>query len=76
MRTPKVNNDLCVRLVTLAGSLYVNKFIDFASRMNTILSNSNIRINIVQCTSSSISRMLFNNSNASGNLHLPEDDGM
>ena len=53
--------DNVVRLVTLAGSSYVHKFTDFASRMNRILSNSDIRIEVVRCTSSPISRLLFNN---------------
>ena len=75
VRTPQVNNELNVRFVTLAGSSYVSKFIDFAKRMNLILSNSNTRINIVQCTSSSLSQLLFNNGNGSGNVYFPEDDG-
>ena len=53
VRNPPMNNKLSVRLVTLAGSSYRNKFTTFVSRMNRILSNSNIRIDIVQCTSSS-----------------------
>ena len=69
-----MNNELNVRFVTLAGSSYVSKFIDFAKRMNLILSNSNTRINIVQCTSSSLSQLLFNNGNGSGNVYFPEDD--
>ena len=68
VRSPQMNNELSVRLVTLAGSSYVNKFIQFACRMNRILSDSNISIKIVQCTSASISRLLFNNGNSSRNI--------
>ena len=48
---PMLNNNSSVRLVTLAGTSYVKKFEDFASRMHTTLGNSNIRIEIVHCTS-------------------------
>ena len=58
-----VNNNLSVRLVTFTGSSYVKKFKDFASRMHTTLGNSNNRIEIVHCTSASLSRLLFNNGN-------------
>ena len=65
--THPVNNNMVARLLTLAGSSYVKKFTDFASRMNRTLSNSDIRIEIVKCTSASISRLLFNNCNAISN---------
>lgn len=65
--TLPVNKNVVVRLVALAGSSYVNKFTDFALRMNRLLSNTDIRIEIVKCTSASISRLLFNNGDASSN---------
>ena len=74
VRNPQMSNISSVRLVTLAGSPYIDKFIEFASRMNRILLNSDIRISIVQCTSAPISRLLFNNGNTPGTLDLPVND--
>ena len=68
-----LNDKLSVRLVTLAGSSYVNKFNVFVSRMNSILTNTNIRIELVKCTSAKLSQMLFNNSNVC-NLDRPSND--
>ncbi len=72
--TPHVHNSV-IRLVALAGSSYVKKFTEFASRMNRILFNSDIRIEIVKCTSASISRLLFNNGNAISNPVVAYSDG-
>ena len=47
--------------MTLAGTTYANEFSQFASRMNTILVNTDIRIQVVNCTFFSLSRLLFNN---------------
>ena len=68
-----MNNNSSVRLVTLAGSSYVKKLKDFASRMYTTLGNSNIRIEIVHCTSPSLSQLLFNNGNGRSNSHISSD---
>ena len=72
---PMLNNNSSVRLVTLAGSSYVKKFKDFASRMHTTLGNSNIRIEIVHCTSTSLSQLLFNNGNVRRNSCVLSSDG-
>ena len=50
-------------------------FNDFASRVNAILVNSDIRNEIVHCTSASLSRLLFNNGNVSSNVSIPSSDG-
>ena len=70
---PILNNKLNVRLITLAGTSYVKKFKDFASRMNTILINSNVRIEIVQCTSTPLSKLLFNNGNGPRNIGTSDE---
>ena len=72
---PMLNNNSSVSLVTLAGSSYVKKFKDFASRMHITLGNSNIRIETVHCTSPSLSQLLFNNGNVRRNSHILSSDG-
>ena len=68
------NQKHIVRLVTLAGSTYTNDFRQFASRMNAILVNSNIHIEMVQCTSSSLSTLLFNNNDQVGTIDVCSND--
>ena len=69
---PKSQQDI-VRLVTLAGSAYINDFCQFASRMNGILVNSSIHIEIVRCTSYSLARLLFNNNDQVGTMNACDD---
>ena len=59
--SPPEENNYIVRLVTLAGTTYANEFSQFAYRMNTILVNTGIHIQVVNCTFLSLSRLLFNN---------------
>ena len=59
--SPPEENNHIVRLVTLAGTTYANEFSQFAYRMNTILVNTDIRIQVVNCTFLPLSRLLFNN---------------
>ena len=70
-----LNNNSSVRLVTLAGSSYVKKFKDFASRMHTTLGNLNIRIKIIHCTSPPLSQLPFNNGNVRRNSQILSSDG-
>ena len=50
-----------MRLVVLAGTQYENEFDEFASRMNTLMSSSAMKVEIVKSTSLSLSQFLFNN---------------
>ena len=58
-----------VRLITMAGTPYGDEIKEFATRMNRVLSNSMIKVEIVNTTSPSLAKSLFNNN---GNV---EDTG-
>ena len=55
------NKQLTVKLVVLSGTAYENEFSIFSKRMNSLVGNCGLHINIVKSTSLSISRLLFNN---------------
>ena len=50
-----------IRLVVLSGTTYVDEFKKFAQRMNSLLSN--IQIQIVMSTGTTLGGLLFNNNN-------------
>ena len=52
---------LNIRLVVLAGTVYEKEFSDFATRMNSQLKSSGLKIILVKSTSPSLGRILFNN---------------
>ena len=52
-----------IRLVVLSGTGYENEFKEFAKRMNTHLSSSPLKIEIVNSTGSTLGQYLFNNNN-------------
>lgn len=68
-RTSVDNNDTHkIRLVTLAGTQYENQIYSFVSRMNRVLVNSKIKVEIVKTTGSSIAKILFNNNNTNNSM--------
>ena len=59
---PNVSKELLsVRLVVLSGTGYVNDFVKFSRRMNSLFKDSGLHIDIISSTSLSLSRLLFNN---------------
>ena len=50
-----------LRLITLSGTNYENEFSTFVSRINSIMTQYNIRIELVKTNHLSIGRILFNN---------------
>ena len=57
------NPKISMRLVVLSGTSYEQKYIDFAKRMNTILSPQNLKIEVVRGTAPTVGQLLFNNNN-------------
>ena len=62
---PSNNQKISIRLVVLSGTLYEKEFSKFAKQMNSALSSSNFKVEIVKSTSSTIGKYLFNNNNKS-----------
>ena len=58
---PKKN----IRLVILSGTSYEKDFSKFARHINTTLSSSNFKVEIVKSTAPTIGQYLFNNNNKS-----------
>ena len=54
-----------LRLITLSGTTYENEFTEFAKRINPLVSQKGIKIEIVKSTAPTLGRILFNNSNSS-----------
>ncbi len=52
-----------LRLITLAGTQYGKEMQVFASRMNRVLFQAGIRVEIVKTTGQNLARSLFNNNN-------------
>ena len=59
------NPKISIRLVVLSGTSYEKEFINFARRMNLILSSQNLKIEIVRSTAPTFGQLLFNNNNKS-----------
>ena len=55
-----------IRLVALAGTQYANEIQTFAFRMNRVLANAGIKVEIIKTTGPSIAKTLFNNNNTQG----------
>ena len=62
------NPKIGIRLVILTGTFYEKDFINFARRINSYLSSSNLKIEIVRSTAPTIGQMLFNNNNKSSTI--------
>ena len=58
-----------VRLVILSGTPYEHEFVNFAKRLNPILEQNGMEVEIVKSTSLPIGRMLFNNNDKSTTTH-------
>ena len=54
-----------IRLVILSGTSYEKEFMKFAKQMNSTLSSSNCKVEIVKSTAPTIGQYLFNNNNNS-----------
>ena len=54
-----------IRLVILSGTSYEKEFTKFAKQMNSTLSSSNFKVEIVKSTAPTIGQYLFNNNNSS-----------
>lgn len=65
MVNPTIDNKIKVRLVILSGTWYEKEFTKFAKQMNSSLSQSNFKIEIVKGTAPTIGQYLFNNNNKS-----------
>ena len=55
------DNTHIIRLVALAGTQYEGDIFTFASRMNRVLANAGIKVEIIKTTGPSIAKTLFNN---------------
>ena len=60
-----VDEKVNVRLVILSGTSYQNEFTKFAKHINSSLSSTNLKIEIVKGTAPTIGQYLFNNNNKS-----------
>ena len=59
------NTHESLRLITLSGTTYENEFVEFAKRINPLVAQKGIKIEIVKSTAPSLGRLLFNNNNSS-----------
>ena len=64
-----VDGKVRIRLVTLSGTWYQNIFTKFAKRMNSTLSSTNFKIEIVKGTAPTVGQYLFNNYNKSPSMN-------
>ena len=51
--------------MVLSGTTYENKFVEFAKRINPLVAQKGIKIDIVKLTAPSLASLLFNNNNLS-----------
>ena len=61
IRPKKLNDPLCVKLITLCGTTNEKQLSNFSKRMNGVLSSSGMSIDIVKTTSLTLGQFLFNN---------------
>ena len=54
-----------LRLLAVSGTTYENEFVQFAKRINPLVTHKGIKIEIVKSTSPSLARLLFNNNDSS-----------
>ena len=62
------NPKISIRLVVLTGTPYEQNYINFAKRMNLILSSQKLKIEVVRSTSPAVGQLLFNNNNKSSTI--------
>ena len=75
LKRPVVNNDKHkIRLVVLSGTNYEQEFSRFVSRINEVLNQYKIGIDLVKTNYLSIGRLLFNNCDQKPILEICERD--